>query len=258
MHRGKLNPRVFAFTIPAGVGSPNTGFVAADGGTVNTMVAAAGDTAGGGTLKGQMLTIVSGTGCGQTRRIIANSGGASQTITVTPAWEPDQIPDSTSTYMHSVALVSQPQNMLVGAGPTDTTFVIQDQQGCLQIDDIYNALDVTVVKGTGRGTRRIYDFTGVTRTFSIGQKWDVNPVQGDLVQVQGHLYHPIHSIHVRSLTAADSAIALRPGGLYAPTRVGLTAAAGVLFPPAEDPSEKANIQYMELAGAVALLIQRWE
>jgi len=107
------------------------------------------------------------------------------------------IPDSATT--NALRLVYEPQfgNMLQGAASTITStslilsasapdystgFGVVDRR-----DDYYNGMDVTILAGTGVGhTRRISDYTGLTRSLTVDQAWTTaaTPTVGSTYAVQ--------------------------------------------------------------------------
>ncbi len=246
MDRGKLNPRVFSFT-PAAA-AIDQAVVDGNGGAVGINIVAG---AGNDVHNGKRLTVISGPGAGESKMVL-DYVSVSGLATVDSPWVTH--PDGTSRIVlaHTLEAVSR---QFVVTSATDTTLTLEPNQGVVQVDDWYNNLMVKVISGTGRGTRRIFDTTGATRVLSIGQKWRVNPVAGDIVEVEGHLYFPNKGLHIR--VAAAASMALQPGALNAAVRISV-GAAGVLWPPAEDPAETENIPYVELNGATNHLIQRWE
>ncbi len=242
--RGKLNPRTFAFTSVAAIITTAVDAL----GTQSQITIAAG--AGNDVHNGKRITIVSGPGAGESKTII-NYVSVSGLADVDTPWAVK--PTAASRYVLAACLEARSKRFVV-SGSAENTVTLAADQGVYQVADWYTQLMVRVVKGTGRGARRIFD-NDAARTLNIGTKWDVNPVAGDVVEVEGHLYFPNTSVHIRVGGAAS--IALQPGGLDAPSLIS-TAGAGVIWPPAEDPTSLENIEYIELNGAVTWLIQRWE
>lgn len=247
MSAGKLNPRVFTLVNP----DVAVVAVAQAGGAPDEITLNAGDAGVNDQHNGKFITIIAGPGQGESRRVLDNIS-ISKLAKVDRPWITH--PDGGSTYVLAHGLTFESQDFVVtSASPNSVT--LNNDQGAVVVADWYNNLLVEVIKGTGKGKRMIMDHTGATRVLQIAGLWKVQPVAGDIVRVQGHLYFPNKGLVLRS--SAGASIALRPGG-SASAAGGLVSMLNNVWPEGVDSKEAEHVPYIELPTAVTYTLQRWE
>ncbi len=111
------------------------------------------------------ISIVKGTGTGQTKSITAYDS-ATQTATLDSNW--DNIPDATSEY----ALIPPREGVVPAISGLDEIQLTNASE----IDDFYVGMPITLTDGTGVGqTREIIAYDGATQTATLDSVWNVLP-----------------------------------------------------------------------------------
>lgn len=128
---------------------------------------------------GTVISIIEGTGLGQTRTIFDYDGGTI-TVTVSKDWVTN--PSSDSVYNINAASTSNAsQSGIAQSGGATNIRLASDAS---DQDDFYNGSLVNIVSGTGSGqTRTISDYAGATTDATVSSAWSVNPDSTSLYEV---------------------------------------------------------------------------
>lgn len=141
--------------------------------------------------QGEIVSIVSGTGAGQTRSIV-NYVGSTRVATVDRAWITN--PDNTSVFE---IVGTDERNILqdgIAAGGASTSITLSS--GASATDDIYNGQTVFLSAGTGaQQARLITDYNGTTKVATISPAWTTTPDTTSIYQIM-----PVGQVVVESLT----------------------------------------------------------
>jgi hypothetical protein len=144
----------------------------ASAGTTNS-ITLAGGVATDNFYKYALVRIISGTGAGQTPRLILDYVGSSKVATVNKPWT--TAPDNTSVFTvipwSTPAVVSSGIAQAGGA----STITLQSIANSTT-DDIYAGLTITIFSGTGLvQSRIIQSYVASTRVATVDRAWAVNP-----------------------------------------------------------------------------------
>jgi hypothetical protein len=143
----------------------------AQGGASDTIILAAAESAIDHIFDENIISIVGGTGAGQTR-LVSEYHGASKTVTVDRAWH--VAPNATSIYEitpFSSVLLSDHGEAQAGAAGSITLAATASA-----INDSYVGSDIFISSGAGVGqVRLITAYVGATRVASISPDWTVTP-----------------------------------------------------------------------------------
>ena len=123
-----------------------------------------------------LITIVAGTGTGQTR-IIAEYNGSTKVAIVDRVWT--TTPDSTSEFvMIGNAIAISVNHGLAQAGAAGTITLASDASS---VDDIYNGSTIVLRTSTGSGqSRLITDYNGTTKVATVAPNWVTNPTSASV------------------------------------------------------------------------------
>jgi hypothetical protein len=117
---------------------------------------------------GMYITITSGTGAGQTRRI-TDYTGSSKIAAVTPSWSPH--PSSSSYYSIDLSTT-----MFTGTAQSGTTNSITLATTETTVNGYYAGSSISIVSGTGSGqTRTITSYNGSTKGAGVTPDWTTTP-----------------------------------------------------------------------------------
>ncbi len=141
------------------------------GGTGNNQVQLdSGASATDGLYNRQVITITSGTGAGQSRRIIAYVG-STKTVTVNRDWKTN--PDATSVFViaaDSSPMIAEGQAQ---AGAATTVTLASTESAST---DFFKGAWIELTSGTGAGqTRLCVGYNGTTKVATVDTAWAVNP-----------------------------------------------------------------------------------
>jgi len=143
----------------------------ATAGSTNTISLGSGASATNDVYAGQLITLTSGTGVGQTRRII-DYVGSTKVATVDRNWTTNPANGTGFDITASTSSGISVEGVLASA--TSTTAVLGTEAS--SVDDIYNNGIITIVSGTGAGQfKDITDYVGSTKTVTIDGTWSVTP-----------------------------------------------------------------------------------
>jgi hypothetical protein len=117
---------------------------------------------------GMYITITSGTGAGQTRRI-TDYTGSSKIAAVTPSWSPH--PSSSSYYSIDLSTT-----MFTGTAQSGTTNSITLATTETAVNGYYAGSSISIVSGTGSGqTRTITSYNGSSKGAGVTPDWTTTP-----------------------------------------------------------------------------------
>ena len=143
----------------------------ATAGSANTITLPAGASATNDVYSGQLITLTSGTGVGQSRRII-DYVGSTKVATVDRNWTTTPVSGTGFDITASTSSGISVEGVIVSA--TSTTAVLGSEAS--SVDDLYNNGIISIVSGTGSGQfRDISDYTGSTKTVTVSTSWSVTP-----------------------------------------------------------------------------------
>lgn len=228
-----INPDATSEYVIYGAGSHDSieeGVAAAGGATSITLDAFAPAT--DDVLNGNIVTIVSGIGSGQTRRITAYNG-TTKVATVVPAWETN--PDSTSAYWVVADEITELVNAVLdevntgaahnvtnslgkqiresaavlilatGTAQAGAAGTITLAAGADANDNFYNDLRVVIVGGTGIGQARlIHDYNGTTKVATTTPNWVVTPDATSEYQIQSQSNTHVHELETAALAQVNA------------------------------------------------------
>ncbi len=142
------------------------------GSTINTIKLDAGASATNNLYTGNLVQIVTGTGLGQSRTIIAYNG-TTKVATVDRNWV--TTPTNTSSFSIVANIVPSSfsdEGVAQAAGATTVTLA----STASATDSLYVGSVVTILSGTGSGqTREITAYNGTTKVATVDSAWSVNP-----------------------------------------------------------------------------------
>ena len=122
-----------------------------------------------GAYVGMTITITSGTGAGQTRRIIAYTGGDTRIATVDTNWSTN--PSSSSYYSIDLSTT-----VITGTATAGNSTTITLAVGSSSVSGYYAGATITITGGTGSGqTKTITAYDGSTRVATVNSAWTTNP-----------------------------------------------------------------------------------
>ena len=126
-----------------------------------------------------LITILSGTGAGQSR-IITDYNGTTKVATVARNWEVN--PDNTSEFqIVAFAMPTIIEHGLAQAGDANSITLASTASST---DDIYNGLLVFLSTSTGAGqVRLITDYNGATKVATVTPAWAVNPASSSVYKI---------------------------------------------------------------------------
>jgi len=145
----------------------------AQAGSENTITLAAATIDGGNDNQFQTmpLSIVEGTGVGQSRTILSYNG-TTNVATVDKNW--GTTPDSTSVYIINAAVGSLFSDSGTAQAGGNTTITLASTAS--DYDDVYIGSFVYIASGTGNGqTRYVDDYDGTSKVADVNTAWDSNP-----------------------------------------------------------------------------------
>lgn len=132
---------------------------------------------------GQDVYILSGTGAGQSRKIV-NYTGSSKIANVDKPWATN--PDNTSVFVLVADSSERTGWMHSGQAQTGAVGTITLDTGASATDDYYNETMIRIAAGTGAGqTRLVSDYVGVTRVASVIPNWITSPGNDSVFVVWG-------------------------------------------------------------------------
>lgn len=126
-----------------------------------------------------VISIIAGTGVGQTRQIYEYVG-ATKLAYVSRDWV--VVPDNTSEYVitHFGGDAHTNEGLVAGGANNTVTFNALSSA----VNDFYNGQTVYISAGTGAGQARlIIDYDGGTKVATVSQNWITNPVNGSSMYV---------------------------------------------------------------------------
>ena len=143
----------------------------AQAGSVNTITLATTASSTNGQYDPGIVTLISGTGAGQSRLII-DYVGATRVAGVDRDWRTP--PDTTTSYIITPALNTQSVNEGFATGATSTTITLNSPASTT--DQIYTGQMVFLRSGTGQDQARIVtDYNGTTKVATVHKAWETNP-----------------------------------------------------------------------------------
>jgi hypothetical protein len=123
------------------------------------------------TYNGNSITLISGTGAGQTRCIV-DYDQATKVATVNHAWITN--PDNTSVF--AIVAASHGQNITCGLATAGAANTITLENTASATGDLYNDCDIQIMAGTGAGQARlISDYAAGTYVATVTPNWITNP-----------------------------------------------------------------------------------
>ena len=126
------------------------------------------------------VTIISGTGMEQTRKILTWTENATN-IQIVPTVAFSTLPDSTSLYK---IFKNQINEIGVAQSGAATTITLASNE--IAIDDFYNdRFSIYIVAGIGAGqTRVITDYVGSTKVATVASAWSTNPTSNSVYVIK--------------------------------------------------------------------------
>lgn len=144
----------------------------AQGGTGTSITLDTGASSTDNIYNGNLISITSGTGAGQSRTIIAYNG-ATKVASVDKAWS--VVPDLTSMFSifaNTTATTFSDQ----GVAQAGTANTITLASTASTTNNVYNSSFVTILSGTGAGqTKEIISYVGATRVATVDSPWSIVP-----------------------------------------------------------------------------------
>lgn len=129
--------------------------------------------------QGWTLSIIGGTGAGQTRTVTAYNG-TTKMATMGSNWVTP--PDSTSQY----ALTPPRQGAVAAVNPDQTKIQLSNASA---IQDFYKGMPITITSGNGVGqTRTITAYDPATQTATVDKAWDVLPDATSRYSIDSNYY----------------------------------------------------------------------
>lgn len=127
---------------------------------------------------GMIITIVSGTGIGQSRLII-DYDGTTKIATIYPNWITNPVINSVY-LVHAWSYSEQLRSYIVQEGKisaaTDVSVTLSADESPVTTNNYYENCGITITDGTGAGqARRIASYAGATRIALISPAWATNP-----------------------------------------------------------------------------------
>lgn len=179
----------------------------AQAGAANSITLAAGASATDRLYNFDLISIIGGTGVGQSR-LIVNYNGTSKVAIVNRNWVTN--PDNTSEYIITANSEFLIENGGLAAAGGATTITLNSIASAT--DDIYNGSMVLILTGTGAGqTRIITDYAGATKVATVTNAWATNPDT-----TSAYVVIPVgRALVVDFLTGAIDADAIAVGALEA-------------------------------------------
>jgi len=173
-----------------------TGTAQGAGNGVNQIVLDAGASNLDGFYSRTVLSIVSGTGAGQSR-FVASYTGSTRTASLNKNWVTQ--PDNTSVFEIVGASNSLLTEGLAQAGSANT---ITFQSNESTQDDLYKNEWVHVTSGTGAGqTRLITGYVGLTKVATVDTNWKINPDATSVYQILTGATVPVSPVAGVALTS---------------------------------------------------------
>lgn len=143
----------------------------AQAGTANSITLAAGASSTNAVYDFDVVTIVDGTGSGQSRMIV-DYNGTSKIATVSRNW--NITPDNTSEYIVTgkAEFLVETSGLAAGGGASSVTL----DSSASSVDGTYIGSTVMILTGTGGGQVRIITgYTGATKVATVSQSWATTP-----------------------------------------------------------------------------------
>ena len=154
--------------------SPVSDFVFHGGvtaGTANSVTLGGGASSVSGAYAPGEVRIVSGTGAGQSRRIVQYNG-STKVATVARDW--NTVPDTTSSYV--LVMDASNDSVAEGLAQAGASTTITLSTNASAIDDTYIGQTIHLLSGTGSGQARIItDYVGSTRVATVDSAWVTTP-----------------------------------------------------------------------------------
>ena len=143
----------------------------AQAGGNNTITLDAGASATNGQYDPGIVTIVAGTGMGQSR-LILEYDGTTKVAVVSKDWRTN--PDSSSSFVITTAGAQLNVNEGLATGGAATTITLNSAAS--STDDIYIGQTIFLVSGTGQDQSRVItDYNGTTKVATVHKAWNTNP-----------------------------------------------------------------------------------
>ena len=118
---------------------------------------------------GMTITITSGTGAGQTRRITAYTGGTTKIATVDTNWSTH--PSSSSYYSIDLSTT-----VITGTAQNGASTTITLAASSSAVSGYYAGATISITSGTGSGqTKTITAYNGSTKVATVDSDWTTNP-----------------------------------------------------------------------------------
>lgn len=167
------NPRLNAnLQVTSGITITTLFSGTAQSGTINTITLPNTASTTNNIYVGNIISLTSGAGLGQTRTIISYNG-TTKIVTVDRNWNTQ--PDNTTVF-DITASINPTVFSDQGVAQNGTNNTITLQSTASSTNDIYNGSLVTILSGTGVGqTREIEDYVGSTKVATVSIDWDTNP-----------------------------------------------------------------------------------
>lgn len=186
----------------------------AQAGAANSITLDAGASATNEIYDENLVTIVAGTGAGQTRRI-AEYNGTSKVAIVDRVWETNPASDSEFVILADAAEVSS-QHGLAQGGTASTITLSADASAT---DDIYNGSVVVIRTSVGAGQARlITDYNGTTKVATVKPDWVTNPTSASVYRIL-----PIGRADVELIEGLDASDQIRDAVVDDATRIDASA-----------------------------------
>jgi hypothetical protein len=219
-----------------------SGATAQAGSTANTIVLAATESATDNIFNENIVSIVSGTGAGQTRQI-TKYVGATKVATIDRDWE--VTPDNTSIYeiLPFNGLFLTGSGLVVAAAASTITL----DATASATDNVYNGSVAVITAGTAAGQARVITaYNGTTKVATITPAWATNPDTTSVYKII-----PVGRTIVDSFTdGAINAAAIATGTITADAIADDAIDAGAIATDAITSAQLAATATAEIADAV--------
>jgi hypothetical protein len=152
---------------------------AATAGSANSITLAATESATDNIFNENIISIVSGTGAGQTR-LIAEYNGTTKVATVDKAWNISPAAGSVYEILPFSSILLSDHGIATGGAAGTITLATTASA----TDDIYIGSVIYISSGTGAGQiRLITDYNGTTKVAAVSDNWTTNPAAGSVYKI---------------------------------------------------------------------------
>lgn len=153
--------------------------------TANTITLSASASSVDGQYDPGIISIIAGTGAGQSRGIFGYDG-TTKVASVNKDWRVN--PDSSSSYLITPTEGGGHVNEGLAQGGAASTITLNS--GASSIDDMYQGQMVFIVSGTGQDQARIVtSYDGTTKIATVHKAWETNPAS-----TSGYLVNPLPAL----------------------------------------------------------------